>query len=97
MQLETNHSTSRTLEDYEENYADSSLPTYIVVLKSLGEFIGVFGASFLVGSVLGCATALLTKFTHIRNFPTLEATLFVLVIELSTKYVSNDKIIRIFY
>ena len=27
----------------------------------------------------GCATALLTKFTHIRNFPTLEATLFVLM------------------
>jgi len=69
----------RTLEDYEENYADSTLPTYLVIIKSVGEFIAVFGASFFVGSILGCATALLTKFTYIRNYPTLEASLVFLV------------------
>merc|ERR1719209_1465680 len=36
-------------------------------------------SSFLVGSLMGCITALLTKFTHIRQHPLLESTLFVLM------------------
>ncbi len=43
------------------------------------EFVFVFSASFLVGSVMACATALLTKHTHIRQFPELESSLFVLM------------------
>ncbi len=43
------------------------------------EFVGIFSASFLVGSVMACATALLTKHTHIRQHPELEASLFVLM------------------
>jgi solute carrier family 9 (sodium/hydrogen exchanger), member 6/7 len=40
---------TRTLEDYEETYAkDTALPAHIIFFKSIGEFIGVFGASFLV-------------------------------------------------
>ena len=51
----------------------------MVLLKSVGEFVGIFSASFLVGSLIGCVTALVTKFTHIKNFPQLESTLFVLM------------------
>ena len=47
--------------------------------KSVLEFVLIFGASFLVGSVMACATALLTKHTHIRQHPELEASLFVLM------------------
>ena len=71
---------TRTLEDYEETFAkETALPAHVIFFKSIGEFIGVFGASFLVGSVVACFTALITKFTHIRNFPILEATLFILM------------------
>ena len=52
---------------------------YIILLKAFGEFVGIFGASFLVGSFMACVTALITKFTHIRQFPQLESTLFILM------------------
>jgi sodium/hydrogen exchanger-like protein 6/7 len=54
-------------------------PTYLVILRAIGEFLGIFSASFLVGSLMACLTAILTKFTHIRNHPQLETTLFVLM------------------
>ena len=73
---------TRTLEDYEEtiklNSADVQ-PGYILFFKSLGEFIGVFGGSFLLGAVMGCCTAIMTKFTKIKQHPQLESTLFVLM------------------
>jgi len=50
-----------------------------VLLKAVLEFLGIFSASFAVGSINACATALLTKFTHIKPHPTLEATLFILM------------------
>ena len=43
------------------------------------EFLGIFGASFLVGTSMALLTALLTKFTHIRQHPQLETTLLVLM------------------
>jgi len=73
---------TRTLEDYEENvkfHASDAQPGYIVLFKALGEFVGIFGGSFLVGAVMGCLTAALTKFTKIKNHPQLESTLFVLM------------------
>ncbi|TRY74763.1 hypothetical protein TCAL_00731 [Tigriopus californicus] len=71
---------SRTLEDYEENLkTGQAMTTSIVLLKSVGEFLGIFFASFLVGGIMGCLTAVLTKFTHIRQFPELESTLFVIM------------------
>ncbi|QQP38440.1 Sodium/hydrogen exchanger [Caligus rogercresseyi] len=72
---------SRTLEDYESaiSYGSGSGVNAMVFLKAVGEFLGIFGASFLVGSLLGCTTALVTKFTHIHRFPELESTLFVLM------------------
>ena len=72
---------TRTLEDYEETEktAADPMPTYLIFLRSIGEFIGIFSASFILGAVMGCVTAVLTKFTQIRNFPQLESTLFVLM------------------
>ena len=49
------------------------------VAKAILDFLGIFAASFLVGSIMGCITALLTKFTHIRAHPMLESTLLVLM------------------
>lgn len=49
------------------------------LVKAILDFFGIFSASFLVGSLMGCITALLTKFTHIRQHPLLESTLFVLM------------------
>jgi len=75
---------SETLKDYEENVAqcdpdeDCSYST-VNVIMAIVDFFGIFGASFLVGALMGCVTALLTKFTHIRQHPLLESTLFVLM------------------
>lgn len=73
---------TRTLEDYEESSKNSDvdpLPSYVIFFRSLGEFIGIFGGSFLVGAIMGCCTALLTKLTQISKHPQLESTLFVLM------------------
>ena len=62
---------TRTLEDYEENvkyHSSDAQPGYIIILKALGEFVGIFGGSFLVGAVMGCLTAALTKVPTIYLF-----------------------------
>lgn len=72
---------TRTIEDYEESARLEVEPTpgYVIFFQSMGEFVGIFGASFLLGAIMGCMTAALTKFTQIRNYPQLESTLFVLM------------------
>jgi len=73
------------LKDYEENVATCQLSggacdyNWWHLVKAILDFFGIFGASFLVGSLMGCITALLTKFTYIRQHPLLESTLFVLM------------------
>jgi len=47
--------------------------------QSLGVFVYTFASSFVIGATMGCATALLTKFTHIRDFPLLETALFFMM------------------
>ena len=51
----------------------------LLLFQAILDFFGIFCASFLVGSLMGCITSLLTKFTHIRQHPLLESTLFVLM------------------
>lgn len=72
---------TRTLEDYEESTKLNSVPTpaYQIFFSSFGEFILIFTGSFLIGAVMGCVTAMMTKFTKIRNHAQLESTLFVLM------------------
>ena len=82
------------LKDYEENVAECNVQQkmddqtdmaedcsygWMHVAKAILDFLGIFAASFLVGSIMGCITALLTKFTHIRAHPMLESTLLVLM------------------
>merc|ERR1719489_261537 len=74
---------TRTLEDYEAgvkvggSLMGGAQPSYVILFQSFGEFVGIFSASFFVGSLIGCFTAIITKFTHIKQHPQLESTLFV--------------------
>ncbi|XP_056005780.1 sodium/hydrogen exchanger 9-like isoform X3 [Ostrea edulis] len=47
--------------------------------SSLGNFVGIFAGAFAIGSLIGCFTALLTKYTKIRDFPLLETAMFFLM------------------
>ncbi|CAL8079486.1 unnamed protein product [Calicophoron daubneyi] len=48
-------------------------------MYSVSHFLVMFGVSFAIGVIVGFLTALLTKFTHIRDYPTLETALFILM------------------
>lgn len=47
--------------------------------QAFGDFVGIFSLSLFIGATMGCLTALLTKFTRVRDFPLLESALFVLM------------------
>ena len=47
--------------------------------KALGNFLAIFSGAFAIGSAIGVMTALLTKYTKIRDFPLLETALFFLM------------------
>jgi hypothetical protein len=49
------------------------------VFQSLGSFLGIFSGAFALGSMMGCITALMTKYTKIRDYPLLETALFFLM------------------
>ncbi|XP_067903170.1 sodium/hydrogen exchanger 6a [Heterodontus francisci] len=49
------------------------------MFKSFGIFLGIFSGSFALGSATGVLTALVTKFTKLRDFPLLETALFFLM------------------
>ncbi|XP_062869881.1 sodium/hydrogen exchanger 6b [Trichomycterus rosablanca] len=49
------------------------------MLASLGVFLWVFSGSFVLGTATGILTALVTKFTRLREFPLLETALFFLM------------------
>ncbi|XP_057333082.1 sodium/hydrogen exchanger 6 isoform X2 [Microplitis mediator] len=51
----------------------------LAFFQALSDFIRIFGLSLLIGATMGCITALLTKFTRVRDFPLLESALFVLM------------------
>ncbi|XP_063046493.1 sodium/hydrogen exchanger 6a isoform X2 [Engraulis encrasicolus] len=51
----------------------------MAMLKSFGVFLGVFSGSFALGVVIGVFTALVTKFTKLRDFQLLETALFFLM------------------
>ena len=47
--------------------------------KAVLDFCVIFIGSFAIGSGMGCANALLTKFTQIKQHETLETALFILI------------------
>uniref|UniRef100_T1IZ25 Sodium/hydrogen exchanger n=1 Tax=Strigamia maritima TaxID=126957 RepID=T1IZ25_STRMM len=59
--------------------AESGSMETTAFFKALGSFLGIFFGSLLIGSSMGCFTALLTKFTKLQDFPLLETALFFLM------------------
>ncbi|XP_017852708.1 sodium/hydrogen exchanger 6 isoform X4 [Drosophila busckii] len=70
---------SGAIQNYGEHYSNSGEFETSAFLRSLGDFFSIFLLSLMIGAVMGCFTALLTKFTRVRDFPLLESALFVLM------------------
>ncbi|XP_046634939.1 sodium/hydrogen exchanger 6-like isoform X2 [Daphnia pulicaria] len=71
---------TRAIQSYAEKYNPNHGGFEMVAFfQAVGEFLLIFTSSLVLGSTLGIATALLTKFTRIRDFPLLETCLFVLM------------------
>lgn len=67
------------IQNYGEHYSSNGEFEGHAFLRSLGDFFSVFAFSLLIGASMGCVTAMMTKFTRIRDFPLLESALFVLM------------------
>ncbi|BFZ00847.1 hypothetical protein BsWGS_03887 [Bradybaena similaris] len=68
---------SESVETYGELSADAfDLSAFF---SAIGKFAGVFTAAFAIGTFMGIITAILTKFTKVRDFPLLETALFFLM------------------
>ncbi|KAK2185466.1 hypothetical protein NP493_233g04013 [Ridgeia piscesae] len=75
-----NDAVAIVLSDTVEQYkSDSHGFDGMAVLNSLGHFLVVFFGAGTLGSVMACLNALLTKYTHIHEFPLLETSLFFLM------------------
>nr|XP_037866781.1 sodium/hydrogen exchanger 6 isoform X14 [Bombyx mori] len=70
---------SGAIQNYETRYSHDGGFEISGFLGAIGDFIGIFSLSLLVGALMGCLTALMTKFTHVRDWPLLESALFVLM------------------
>nr|XP_022914979.1 sodium/hydrogen exchanger 7 isoform X2 [Onthophagus taurus] len=70
---------SGSIQNYGERYSGTGDFETIAFFKAVGDFFGIFMLSLFIGAVMGCFTALLTKFTRVRDFPLLESALFVLM------------------
>ncbi|XP_047985373.1 sodium/hydrogen exchanger 6 isoform X5 [Leguminivora glycinivorella] len=70
---------SGAIQNYEKRYSNDGGFEITAFLAAIGDFIGIFSLSLLVGAFIGCLTALMTKFTHVREWPLLESALFVLM------------------
>lgn len=70
---------TRAIQSYSEKYNPDHGFEMLAFFQAVGEFLLIFTLSTILGSTLGIATALLTKFTRIRDFPLLETCLFVLM------------------
>lgn len=69
-----------SIQNYGERYQSGSGGFETVAFfQAFGDFVGIFSLSLFIGATMGCLTALLTKFTRVRDFPLLESALFVLM------------------
>ncbi|XP_028402529.1 sodium/hydrogen exchanger 7-like isoform X2 [Dendronephthya gigantea] len=66
----------RSINSYSSN---SGAFKFTSLLSAIGVFIGVFGGSFAIGTLMALFTSILTKFTNIKDFPLLETALFFLM------------------
>ena len=67
-----------SIDSFAKHY-NNNFGFFTAVFRSFGNFVYIFVLSFIQGSSIGCATALLTKFTKLCDFPLLESSLFVLM------------------
>ncbi|XP_075747244.1 na[+]/H[+] hydrogen exchanger 3 isoform X2 [Rhipicephalus microplus] len=67
------------ISSYEENNNEGKEFEVAAAFKAFGNFVYIFLCSFMIGSVTGCVTALISKFTKLCDFPLLESCLFVLM------------------
>lgn len=70
---------SGSIQNYGEHYSTTGGFESHAFIKALGDFFGVFFFSLVIGAAMGCCTALMTKFTKVKDFPLLESALFVLM------------------
>ncbi|XP_055902535.1 sodium/hydrogen exchanger 6 isoform X4 [Eupeodes corollae] len=70
---------SGAIQNYGEHYSKTGEFETNAFFMALSDFFCIFMLSLLIGATMGCFTALLTKFTRVRDFPLLEAALFVLM------------------
>lgn len=49
------------------------------VFRSIGIFVGIFIGSFVLGTAMGLMTALLMKFSNLRDYPLLETSMFFIM------------------
>ncbi|XP_063700085.1 sodium/hydrogen exchanger 7 isoform X3 [Culicoides brevitarsis] len=70
---------SGSIQNYGEHYSTTGDFESHAFIKALGDFFGVFFFSLIIGATMGCCTALMTKFTKVKDFPLLESALFVLM------------------
>ncbi|XP_008214681.1 sodium/hydrogen exchanger 7 isoform X9 [Nasonia vitripennis] len=72
---------SGAIQNYGERYLTPGSNKFELVafFQAMGDFVGIFSLSLFIGATMGCITALLTKFTRVRDFPLLESALFVLM------------------
>ena len=66
-----------TAQKYSESAAGSL--TFLNFFEAIGVFLLVFFGSMLVGIVVGIATALGLKHTHVRRMPKIESCLIILI------------------
>ncbi|KMY88586.1 sodium/hydrogen exchanger 6 isoform X12 [Drosophila simulans] len=70
---------SGAIQNYGEHYSSTGDFETTAFLRSLSDFFSIFFLSLMIGAAMGCLTALMTKFTRVRDFPLLESALFVLM------------------
>ncbi|EDV59114.1 sodium/hydrogen exchanger 7 isoform X2 [Drosophila erecta] len=70
---------SGAIQNYGEHYSSTGEFETTAFLRSLSDFFSIFLLSLMIGAAMGCLTALMTKFTRVRDFPLLESALFVLM------------------
>jgi sodium/hydrogen exchanger-like protein 6/7 len=58
---------------------DSAKLTAFSLVESIGVFMLVFFGSLIIGVIVGMATSLLLKFTHVRRFPKTESCIIFLI------------------
>lgn len=72
------HATPDLDADAPSKTTGGSLTTFSL-FESFGVFLLVFFGSLLIGVVIGLATSLLLKFTHVRRYPKLESCIILLI------------------